>query len=250
MPDSPIPSKVVALYSGGIDSYCMAAIMKPDVLLNVNLGGRYGDTETRRLKAPPGMEDRLVTVDFPLGQYELPENFIIPARNAILAMIAVNYGDTILLGSVAQSRGADKDKEFQARINHLFEHMFSPQPVWLPDGKHVWMELPVYHMTKTQLVMEAMIAGYRGEDIRDDTFSCYTPTPEGEECGQCKPCGRKWGALAANGIEPAVDARAAFWPYVEEVEQGDPNQRGPQFSAETIRAWNSPFHPFPTHPAP
>lgn len=241
MHNSPIPDKVVALYSGGIDSYCMAVLEQPDVLLNVNLGGRYGDQEREHLQTPPGMEDRLVTVDLPLGQFELPENFIIPARNAILAMVAVNYGNTILLGSVAQSRGADKDKPFQKHMNLLFEHMFSPQPVWLPDGAPVWLGLPVYHLTKTELVWEAVNRGARGEDIRDRTFSCYTPTPDGTECGQCKPCGRKWGALAANGIEPAVDARSAFYPYVEEVEDFDPNNRGPRFSGETIRAWNSPF---------
>ena len=241
MPDAPIPNRTVALYSGGIDSFCMAALLEPDVLLSFNLGGRYGHEEQWRLQAPPGLEDRIEYADLDLGQWELPENFIIPARNAILVLAAVNYGSTIYLGSVAKSRGADKDETFRDRLNHLMEHLFSPQDIWIPLGRNVKVELPVYHLTKTQLVANTLEAGVPGEAIRDRTFSCYTPRPDGQECGNCKPCGRKWAALAANGIPPVVDARGAFQPYYDEVLTGDPNNRGPVYLEEVMRAWHSPF---------
>lgn len=239
--DPPIPHQTVALYSGGVDSFCMATLHDPDVLLHVSLGGRYGNEEAATLRTPPGMEDRLVRTSLDLGQWELPENFIIPARNAILVLAAVNYGDTILLGSVAKSRGADKDEEFARRMNHLMEHLFSPQDIWIPEGRHVTVELPVYHLTKTELVAATLAAGVTANEIRDGTFSCYTPTPSGGECGECKPCGRKWAALAANGIQPLVDAREAFRPYYDEVLAGDPNNRGPKYLEEVLRAWHSPF---------
>lgn len=234
-------NKTVALYSGGVDSYCMAVLTQPDVLLNVNMGGRYGVEETTHLKTPPGLKDRLATVNLPLGQWEIESNKIIPGRNAILAFIASNYGDTILMGSVAKSRGHDKDPEFQERLNWLLDYVFAPQPVWLPEGRNVRLELPVYEYTKTRLVAQAVNHGVPGERVRDDTFSCYTPTNTGEECGECKPCGRKWAALAANGIQPRVDGREAFKPYVDELRNGDPFNRGEQYGREVMAAWNSPF---------
>ncbi len=72
-----MPIKTVALYSGGVDSYCMSCICDPDVLLNVMMGGRYGALERARLRTPPGMEGRLVAIDMPaLGTWELPGSMV------------------------------------------------------------------------------------------------------------------------------------------------------------------------------
>lgn len=223
----------------------MAVLTNPKVLLNVNLGGRYGAVEADRLQTPPGMHNRLVRVDLPtLGDlYELPKkSYILPARNALLTLIAAQYGNRILMGSIAASQGSDKDQEFADRMTNLMEWVWQPQEMWNPHGRSTRLELPVQHYTKARLVAATMRHGISGETIRDSTFSCYTPTAGGTECGKCAPCARKWGALAANDIDPGFDGREAFRRYVDEIDAAGgntPKHRTPEYVEDTLRAWES-----------
>ena len=100
--------RTVLLYSGGIDSYCTAALTNPDVLLHVNLGGAYGEEETQALTTPKGMQHKLTSINMPdLAQFELPDHgYILPARNAFLALLGAQYGSTIYMASIAASRRA------------------------------------------------------------------------------------------------------------------------------------------------
>lgn len=215
----------VALYSGGVDSFCMAAIEQPDVLLHVEMGGEYGPTETRRLRTPRGMEDRLVHTSLPLGQWELPPSMIIPARNAFLALAGAQYGDRIIMGSVAANNGSDKDQGFADHMTALMRYIWQPQPKWNPDGTDTRLELPVYHLTKYELVKAAIDAGVTPDDMRDRTFSCYHPA-NGNACGECLPCSRRWAALVYAGVTPDVDASAAFAVNdLAELKQGNPRNR-------------------------
>lgn len=242
----PTSRSSVALYSGGVDSYCMAVLTTPDVLLHVNLGGAYGQEETDTLRTPPGMEDRLITVPLPeLGaRYELPDrNFILPARNALLALLGAQYGSEVMMGSIAASRGSDKDEEFAARMTHVMQWVWQPQELWNPDGRDTRLTLPVKGLTKARLVAAAIDAGATPEDLRERTFSCYTPV-YGHECGKCGPCGRKWAALAANGIDPGFDGREAYRSYWDEVQAAwpeIPRERTAEHVADVQRAWRSDF---------
>ena len=240
----PVPNPegpgTVVLYSGGVDSYCLAVLENPDVLLHVNLHGTYGQVETDRLRTPPGMENRLVSLDLPLlSEFEIrDEGRILPARNAFLALLGAQYGDRVLMGSIAASPGSDKDEGFAERMTFLLKYVWQPQAKWNRDGRETRLDLPVYGLTKQQLVAKALEAGARGEDIRERTFSCYQPI-NGEPCGECGPCGKRWGALAGNGIEPDVDAREAFKPYWLEVIEGRADWRGEQHKKDVEKAWNS-----------
>ncbi len=232
-----MPIKTVALYSGGVDSYCMSCICDPDVLLNVMMGGRYGALERARLRTPPGMEGRLVAIDMPaLGTWELPGSMVIPGRNAMLALAGANYGDVILMASVDSSTGNDKDPEFCNRMNNLFDHIFAPQR-WLAYGRAVRLDVPVYHLTKTELVGAAIASGHPAQEIADNTFSCYQPVGDGP-CGVCAPCGRKWAALSVYGADVGFDGREAIRPYLEELAQGNPAGRSERFQRDIIDAWN------------
>lgn len=227
-PPAPNPTGdgAVALYSGGVDSYCMAVLEQPDVLLHVNLGGEYGAAESQALRTPPGMEDRLVTLDLPLlgDMFEMPDReFILPARNAILTLLGAQYGNRVMMASIAASRGSDKDEQFADLMTRMLRYVWQPQVLWNPEGRDTRLELPVEHLTKAELVAATIRAGIPGEVIRDNTFSCYTPTPDGKPCGKCGPCGRKWGAFAANDVDPGFDGRAAYEKYMREVEEHAPN---------------------------
>ena len=237
--------RTVLLYSGGIDSYCTAALTNPDVLLHVNLGGAYGEEETQALTTPKGMQHKLVTIDMPhLAQFELPNHgYILPARNAFLALLGAQYGSTIYMASIAASRGSDKDQEFATRMTNLMTWVWQKQTIWNPTARPTTLELPVQHLTKRQLVATTIAqTNTTGEEIRDHTFSCYTPT-NGKECGTCGPCGRKWAALAANNIQPTINARYAYAPYWDEIHQhnGTPPERTPQHVQDVKDAWNSPY---------
>lgn len=242
---APTASRSVALYSGGVDSYCMAVLEQPDVLLHVHLGGAYGSAETDRLRVPQGMEDRLVRVSLPtLGDlYEMPDaSFIFPARNALLALIGAQYGDRVLMGSIAASRGSDKDDGFADRMTELMRYIWQPQVLWNPEGRDTRLELPVGHLTKAQLVAATVATGVRPETIRDSTFSCYTPRPDGTACGECGPCGRKWAAFAANDYDPGFDGRAAYATYMREIEDHAPDVppgRTAQHVRDVTAAWSS-----------
>lgn len=227
---------IVALYSGGVDSYCMSLLTNPDTLLHVRMGGRYGEEEFLRLKTPRGMEDRLQVADMrQLGQYELSDSKVIPGRNAILALVASNYGERIQMASVDSSTGNDKDPEFAERMDAVFEYIYAPQR-WCPDGRMVRLELPVYAMTKTELVGECLRRGHDGADIAARTFSCYEPVRTGA-CGKCPPCGRKWAAFTVWGIDVGFDGRNAIRHYVQEIKDGPSAFRSEQFCRDTMDAW-------------
>lgn len=194
----------VLLYSGGLDSYCLAALEQPDVLLSMDTGTAYGAVEQAVMKTPPGLEDRLITARLPLAQWERPSDLILPGRNAYLVLSAAQYGDTIMLAATAGDRVKDKDEPFRDYMNALLRHIYSPQ-WWLPEGRPVELVLPLKHLTKRQIVARYVAAGHDPALLATDTFSCYDP--EGFRCcGWCKPCRRKWVALVINGVYPGFDA--------------------------------------------
>lgn len=207
MTSLPAPGSTVLLYSGGLDSFIAAALLKPDVLLNVALGGKYGQVETARIGVPEGAPN-LTMVQLPLEAWEDPETLILPGRNAILALIAANYGDRIWLGATAGDRTRDKDPEFARLMTAMMQHIYGDQ-WWLPGGRDVRVELPIKDKTKRQLVAEYLEEGLNVHTLVRATFSCYAPSFNGAECRKCKPCIRKWVALTANMVPTIVDAEEA-----------------------------------------
>lgn len=240
-PDQPPDlDAVVALYSGGVDSYCMSYLCQPDVLLNVNMGGRYGDCETSKMVPPDGFAGLTVKLECKaIGQQEDAVTSIIPGRNAFLALFGSWYGSTLLLASIfeeAHVGGADKDEGFAAALAGLFDHMLQPQR-WLPQGRTVRLLLPVHHLTKAQLVGRALLAGHDPQALAANTFSCYQPVSrptltehfEGTdhggivhtwlECGECGACARKWAAFAVWGVDVGFSRPAAVREYMEEAKR-------------------------------
>ena len=194
----------VLLYSGGLDSWALAQIEQPEVLLHVDMATRYGDVESDNLDVPKGVRGSLVVASLPLSQWERSDA-IIPGRNAHLVLVAANYADTILIGATAGDRVHDKDPVFAERMNALLQHMYSPQ-WWIPQGRTVRVELPAKEWSKRELVARYLAAGGDPETIATRTISCYNATPEVLHCGRCKPCARKWIALVCNNIEVPFDA--------------------------------------------
>lgn len=229
------------LYSGGLDSYCTAYLMNPDVLLAVDTGTAYGDTELLKMQVPAGMEGRLRHVNLrDLAQWERPGDLILPGRNAHLVLAAAHYGDTIYLGATAGDRVTDKDDTFAALMNDLFAHLYQPQ-WWLPGGHTIRVLLPVKHLTKRQIVETYLLAGGDREEVVTRTFSCYHPSDD-EPCRTCKPCVRRYVALLLNGLTPDVDCSVELERWWVDATGADWD-RGAQEAHDIIDAYELEHHP-------
>jgi len=193
----------VLLYSGGMDSYALRRLWKPDVTLYINLDTAYSEREIARLDAG------VTVIDCPtLRQFERPDK-IIPLRNLFLVCFAAQFGTRIAIGATAGDRVRDKDEKFAAATSKLLRY------IWQPDhwttGKPIFVELPFKQYTKAQIVGAFIRDGGDPQELASRSFSCYQPTEDGQECGACKPCFRKWVAFKLNGIEIEPSAR----PYIE-----------------------------------
>lgn len=182
--------KKVLLFSGGMDSLALKKIWNPDVSLYVDVGSRYSKQEIERLP-----KDVVVFKLEDLGSLER-SNAIIPLRNLFFICIASNYGNQIALGATKDDRVLDKTFEFADKTTDLLSYLWREQ--WWTEERKVSVELPVKHLTKSQIIKTYLEAGGLLEDLAKNSFSCYEPV-KNKECGTCKPCVRKWLALIQYG---------------------------------------------------
>ena len=191
--------KKILLYSGGMDSWLISQIWKPDLKIYIDMHTRYSNTERKKITEN---EKDVQVIDFSLGQWER-EDAIIPLRNLYLVMVACNItgGEDveICLGATAGDRVLDKSEGFKDRANDLLNYLYQPQH-WLPQGKKVNINIDFKSKTKTELVKMYIEQGGNIKDAFSRSFSCYNPI-NGAECWECKPCFRKFVAFALNGME-------------------------------------------------
>lgn len=177
--------KKVLLYSGGLDSWLISKVWKPDLRLYVDMGTEYSECELERLPSD------VKVVKLPLAGYSL-ENSIIPLRNLYLFSIAANetgFDDVeICLGALSGDRINDKNLTFAAKLNDLFDYLYQPQ-VSQP-GRIVRAVMPYKEYSKTELLQEYLDNGGDIETAWNESFSCYHPVND-KPCLDCKACFRK-----------------------------------------------------------
>ena len=196
--------KKVLLYSGGLDSWLIDKLWKPDVKVYVNIHGAYNAEEIKRLPKD------VVVVDFPfLADKELPNKFV-PLRNLYFLMIGSHYGDVVCLGATAGDWGnKDKTPGFLAEAEKMLAYLWSDKKC----NKKVSVEQGFVNVSKAELIKRYLAQGGTLEEIRGSTFSCYTPV-DGHECMECYPCFRKFALLYALGCEYPLETRRKMWEYV------------------------------------
>jgi 7-cyano-7-deazaguanine synthase len=200
--------KSVLLYSGGMDSWLVEKLCKPDHCLYVHVGSPYDQAESRRLPILCSQ----VWLDG-LQRFERDSDLILPYRNAYFILAAANFieenypleeGEVdeveIMMGATAGDRVLDKSPEFAHEMTTLLNYMNLPQHWTGQNCRRFTVSLPVKHLTKTQMVAEYLKRGGTLEEVYEDTFSCYHPLPRDKECNRCKPCFRKYVALTLNGF--------------------------------------------------
>lgn len=208
----------VLLYSGGMDSWLIDKIWKPDVKLYVDMGTRYSQEEIRRLPKD------VVVERLDLSKWER-EDKIIPLRNMYLIGIATNYGNEICLGATAGDRVLDKSPAFAELYEEMLNFLYQKQH-WT-EKRQIRINLDFKRYTKTELLKMFIRQGGDIEEAFNSSFSCYFPK-DGKECWGCKPCFRKFIAFAINGYpfsKEVVDMNISYirreiLPLIEKGEYG------------------------------
>lgn len=177
----------VLLYSGGMDSWLIDKLWKPDVKLYIALGTENSKEELKRLPKD------VVVKQFDLHEYEdKTRNFILPLRNLFLVELASYYGDEICLGSTADDIHLDNCPKFIEHAEQVLNYL------WAETGRQCSVVMPYAHLTKAQLLQEYINKGGDIEYAYRETFSCYTPN-NGKECGKCSSCIQKRNAFKQCG---------------------------------------------------
>lgn len=208
--------KKVLLFSGGFDSTLQEYLIKPDVLLYVDMKTSYSEREIEHLKTlPKHYQDRLIIKELPIGEYERANKYL-PYRNLILGTIAMQYGQHVYFGFNKDDHAPDKGRPFIDHLTDLFRVLNVNAEFdmnW--DSTKFSFNMPFKKYTKTQMVREALKAGMSPDSIRG-IRSCYSGVSH-IGCGVCPVCMDRVEALLNNGIYteglfdndvmPALEAR-------------------------------------------
>jgi len=184
--------KKVLLYSGGMDSYIISSLWKPDIKLYIDIKGKYSEYEKQRLSKDVIIE----TLD--LSKFER-DDMIIPLRNMYFIAIASYYGNNICLGATAGDRVLDKSFEFFSKMENILLYLYQKQ-WWLNKPRNISIDSTYKNYTKLDLLKLYLKGGGDIKEVYTKSFSCYSPDINGNECWDCKACFRKWVTFASIGF--------------------------------------------------
>lgn len=188
--------KKVMLYSGGLDSWIISKLWKPDIRLYVDTGSLGSKAEVKNLPAD------VVVEKLDIHKFEIPErNYILPLRNLYFCMLAMNYGDTICLGATASSKNLDKNETFCKLAGDLLTYLI-PQVYPNNAPERIQVVVPFKKYSKKQLLEMYLAQGGDLETAFKSTVSCYNPKPDGSPCLECSSCLKRMSAFRELGYEP------------------------------------------------
>lgn len=177
--------KKVLLYSGGMDSWLIDKLWKPDIKLFIRLHTKSNDIEYERIK-----NDKSVLIkDFDLSEFENKKTYFLPLRNLHLITLASHYGNEICLGSVKYSVHKDNNETFQTLAESTINYLLSE------SSEKISIVMPYWNKSKTELLSDYLRFGGNIDKAYKETFSCYNPDENGNECMDCISCASKFAAF-------------------------------------------------------
>ncbi len=226
--------KKVLLYSGGMDSYILSYLEKPDVCLYIDVDGIYSKKERENLILPP--YGKLIIDTLNIGKFERDIG-VLPMRNAYFILNAVQYGDDIILGGVEGDRAHDTHKWFTKLMEWLTNYIWKDDRInnRLECRGDIKIHLPSKNKTKIELLKEFIEEGGDPKFLYE-SISCYDSKIL--HCGKCKACARKWVAMEHCLIKTeglfSQNPALYFGPYIEQIENG--NYNGQKEDKEILEA--------------
>lgn len=182
--------KKVQLYSGGLDSYIISRLWKPDVKLYFDYGIPQNEEEKKHLP------DDVIIKKIELSEYMQNDGLnTIPLRNLLFATLAVNYGDVIAIGGLKSDLHYDKKPEFVEKTTQLFNSILQKER----QPKTVQVVVPFANYTKTDLICAFFEDGGLLDELNANSWSCHTPD-NGKPCGHCQACKARNKAIIEAGI--------------------------------------------------
>ena len=201
----------VLLYSGGMDSWLIDKLWKPDKKVYVDIGNNYAEAEMVRL--PKDVE----IVHFPfLGEQEM-ENKIVPLRNLYFIMIASHFGDEVCLGATeGDKHNSDKTPEFLEETEKLLSYLLADKKI----NRKLKICMDFVKVSKSELISRYLENGGDIRKLQEETFSCYYPQKENDKwhpCYNCYPCFRTFALYFAHGAKYSFEERKKMWDYIKKV---------------------------------
>ena len=201
--------KKILLYSGGVDSWFINQIWKPDVRLYVDLGTDYGKEEIDLLKKA---KENVEIISFDLSEFEL-ENKIIPLRNLYLIMLACNYSEDedveICLGATVGDRNFDKNLPFLYKTEELLNYIYSPEDKAIYNKK-IKINKHFKNKSKTDLLK---IYLRNGGDINKAYNETYGEFKENMSVWEKKKFYRKFVCFKLNGFNFSPKIEKEMFEY-------------------------------------
>lgn len=112
-------------------------------------------------------------------------NYIVPARNLVLAAMCSEYSDTVWI--VANRRRdetvgtPDKTTKFYKETSSIFTSFY---------GRKILVQSPFIQFSKKEVVNDFLAKGGNIDALKC-TFSCYSPA-NGQHCGTCYACYKRF----------------------------------------------------------
>lgn len=199
----------ILLYSGGVDSWFINQIWKPDVRLYVDLGTDYGKEEMDLLKKA---KENVEIISFDLSEFEM-ENKIIPLRNLYLIMLACNYSKDedveICLGATVGDRNFDKNMPFLHKTEDLLNYIYSPEDKAIYNKK-IKINKHFKNKSKTDLLK---IYLKNGGDINKAYNETYGEFKENMSVWEKKKFYRKFVCFKLNGFDFSPEIEKEMFEY-------------------------------------
>lgn len=182
--------KKVQLYSGGLDSYIISRLWKPDVKLYFNYGIPQNIEEIKHLPSD------VIIKNVNLSDYMQNDGLnTIPLRNLLFAAMAVNYGDIIAIGGLKSDLHYDKKPDFAEKATKLFNSVLEKER----QPKSIQVVIPFAEYTKTDLICAFFEIGGTLDELNANSWSCHTPV-DGKPCGHCQACKARNKAIIEAGL--------------------------------------------------
>ena len=170
--------KKVLLYSGGLDSFIISKLLKPEVKLYFDYGTKQNNLEKKYLPKD------VIIKKIPIGEYTEDDGLnTIPLRNLIFSALAVNYGDEIIIGGLASDFHFDKTPDFAAKCTLLFNSVLNKEK----SHRNIKITVPFAKYTKTDLVEMFLANGGTINELNSNSWSCHKPI-KNKPCGKCVAC--------------------------------------------------------------